>query len=272
MSQPISQLIPMVVEQTSRGERAYDIYSRMLKERIVFLTGQIDDNVASLITAQLLFLEADNPEKDISFYINSPGGIVSSGLAIYDTMQYIRPDVSTLCIGQAASMGSLLLTAGTKGKRYCLPHARIMLHQPSGGFRGPGDRYRDLRPRDPVDAGTAQRNLRQAYRAGAVRHRGERGTRYLHERDAGEGIRPDRRGGGRASGAELPDGTRSRYAPWPRFLQKSDGYRSMLGLRPCPGGPCRERSGRSGRGFRRLFPPDALANMLVNPLIGTRSR
>jgi len=136
MIQPFSQLVPMVVEQTSRGERAYDIYSRMLKERIVFLTGPVDDNVASLITAQLLFLEAENPEKDISFYINSPGGVVSSGLAIYDTMQYIRPDVSTLCIGQAASMGSLLLTAGARGKRFCLPHARIMLHQPSGGFRG----------------------------------------------------------------------------------------------------------------------------------------
>jgi ATP-dependent Clp protease protease subunit len=126
----------MVIEQTSRGERAYDIYSRMLKERIVFLTGPVDDNVASLITAQLLFLEAENPEKDVSFYINSPGGVVSSGLAIYDTMQYIRPDISTLCIGQAASMGSLLLAAGTAGKRFCLPHARIMVHQPSGGFRG----------------------------------------------------------------------------------------------------------------------------------------
>jgi ATP-dependent Clp protease protease subunit len=126
----------MVVEQTSRGERAYDIYSRMLKERIIFLTGPIDDNVASVITAQLLFLEADNPEKDISFYINSPGGVVTSGLAIYDTMQYIRPDVSTLCIGQAASAGSLLLMAGAPGKRFCLPHARVMIHQPSGGFRG----------------------------------------------------------------------------------------------------------------------------------------
>jgi ATP-dependent Clp protease protease subunit len=126
----------MVVEQTSRGERAYDIYSRMLKERIVFLTGPIDDNVASVITAQLLFLEAENPEKDISFYINSPGGVVTSGLAIYDTMQYIRPDVSTLCIGQAASAGSLLLMAGAPGKRFCLPHARVMIHQPSGGFRG----------------------------------------------------------------------------------------------------------------------------------------
>ncbi len=136
MSQPMSQLVPMVVEQTSRGERAYDIYSRMLKERIVFLTGPVDDHVASLITAQLLFLEADNPDKDISFYINSPGGIVTAGLAIYDTLQYIRPDISTLCIGQAASMGSLLLTAGTPGKRFCLPHARVMIHQVSGGFQG----------------------------------------------------------------------------------------------------------------------------------------
>ena len=132
----MSQLVPMVVEQTSRGERAYDIYSRMLKERIVFLTGPVEDNVASVITAQLLFLEAENPEKDISFYINSPGGVVSSGLAIYDTMQYIRPQVSTLCIGQAASMGSLLLAGGAPGKRFCLPHARVMIHQPSGGFRG----------------------------------------------------------------------------------------------------------------------------------------
>ena len=131
-----SQLVPMVVEQTARGERAYDIYSRMLKERIVFLMGPVDDHVASLITAQLLFLEAENPEKDIALYINSPGGVVTSGLAIYDTMQYIRPDVTTICIGQAASMGSLLLTAGAHGKRYALPHARIMTHQPSGGFQG----------------------------------------------------------------------------------------------------------------------------------------
>jgi ATP-dependent Clp protease protease subunit len=136
MERSMSQLVPMVVEQTSRGERAYDIYSRMLKERIVFLTGPVDDAVASVITAQLLFLEAENPEKDISFYINSPGGVVSSGLAIYDTMQYIRPEVSTLCIGQAASMGSLLLAGGAAGKRFCLPHARVMVHQPSGGFRG----------------------------------------------------------------------------------------------------------------------------------------
>ena len=133
---PMSQLVPMVVEQTSRGERAYDIYSRMLKERIVFLVGPIEDHMASLVTAQLLFLEAENPEKDIQLYINSPGGVVASGLAIYDTMQYIRCDVATLCIGQAASMGSLLLTAGAAGKRFALPHARIMTHQPSGGFQG----------------------------------------------------------------------------------------------------------------------------------------
>ncbi|GAK32934.1 ATP-dependent Clp protease proteolytic subunit [Iodidimonas nitroreducens] len=131
-----SQLVPMVVEQTNRGERAFDIYSRLLKERIIFLTGQVEDNISSLIVAQLLYLEADNPKKDISFYINSPGGVVSSGLAIYDTMQYIRPKVATLCIGQAASMGSLLMCAGEKGMRYCLPNARVMVHQPSGGFRG----------------------------------------------------------------------------------------------------------------------------------------
>ena len=132
----MNMLVPMVVEQTNRGERAYDIYSRLLKERIIFLTGPINDMVSSLICAQLLFLESENPNKDISFYINSPGGIVTSGLAIYDTLRYIRPDVSTVCIGQAASMGSLLLCAGAKGKRYALPHARIMVHQPSGGFQG----------------------------------------------------------------------------------------------------------------------------------------
>ena len=132
----MNALVPMVVEQTNRGERAYDIYSRLLKERIVFLTGPVDDHVASVITAQFLFLEADNPSKDISFYINSPGGTVSSGLAVYDTMQYISPKVSTLCIGQAASMGSLLLAAGAEGHRFCVPNARIMIHQPSGGFSG----------------------------------------------------------------------------------------------------------------------------------------
>lgn len=132
----MSSLIPMVVETTNRGERAYDIFSRLLKERIIFLTGGVEDGVASVICAQLLFLESENPTKDISVYINSPGGLVTSGLAIYDTMRYIRPDVSTVCIGQAASMGSFLLCAGTKGKRYALPNARVMIHQPSGGAQG----------------------------------------------------------------------------------------------------------------------------------------
>ena len=128
--------VPMVVEQSSRGERAYDIYSRLLKDRIVFIGGPIDDNVANVVIAQLLFLESEDPDKDIHLYINSPGGVVTAGLAIYDTMQYIKPDVSTICLGQAASMGSLLLTAGAKGKRYALPYARIMIHQPSGGAQG----------------------------------------------------------------------------------------------------------------------------------------
>ena len=132
----MNSLIPMVVEQTSKGERAYDIYSRLLKERIIFLTGQINDNVASLVTAQLLFLEAEDPKKEIYLYINSPGGLVTAGLGIYDTMQYIKPDISTLCIGQAASMGSFLLAAGSKGKRFSLPNARVMVHQPSAGFQG----------------------------------------------------------------------------------------------------------------------------------------
>ena len=132
----MNTLIPMVIEQTSRGERSFDIYSRLLKERIIFLTGEVNDASASLICAQLLFLESEDPKKDIFFYINSPGGVVTSGLSIYDTMQYISPDVTTLCMGQAASMGSLLLTAGAKGKRFSLPNSRVMIHQPSGGFRG----------------------------------------------------------------------------------------------------------------------------------------
>lgn len=132
----MNTLVPMVVEQTSRGERSYDIYSRLLKERIIFLTGPVHDQVASLVCAQLLFLESENPNKDISFYINSPGGVVTAGLAMYDTMQYIRPDVSTVCVGQAASAGSLLLMAGAGGKRFALPNSKIMIHQPSGGFQG----------------------------------------------------------------------------------------------------------------------------------------
>ena len=136
MTQINNQLIPIVIEQTSRGERSYDIYSRLLKDRIIFLGTGVDDNVANAIIAQMLFLESDEPDQDIYLYVNSPGGQVSSGMAIYDTMQYIKPDVQTICIGQAASMGALLLTAGTKGKRFSLPHARIMIHQPSGGFQG----------------------------------------------------------------------------------------------------------------------------------------
>ncbi|WP_440912880.1 ATP-dependent Clp endopeptidase proteolytic subunit ClpP [Candidatus Pelagibacter sp.] len=136
LSEHMSNLVPMVVEQSSKGERAYDIYSRLLKERIIFLTGQINDNISSLVTAQLLFLEAEDPKKEIYLYINSPGGLVTAGLGIYDTMQYVKPDISTLCIGQAASMGSFLLAAGTKGKRFSLPNSRIMVHQPSAGFQG----------------------------------------------------------------------------------------------------------------------------------------
>ena len=136
VSDHMSNLVPMVVEQSNKGERAYDIYSRLLKERIIFLTGQINDNVASLVTAQLLFLEAEDPKKEIYLYINSPGGLVTAGLGIYDTMQYVKPEVSTLCIGQAASMGSFLLAAGAKGKRFSLPNSRIMVHQPSAGFQG----------------------------------------------------------------------------------------------------------------------------------------
>jgi ATP-dependent Clp protease, protease subunit len=161
-----SQLVPMVVEQTARGERAYDIYSRMLKERIVFLVGPIEDHMASLINAQLLFLEAENPDKDINLYINSPGGVVTAGLAIYDTMQYIRPDVATICIGQAASAGSLLLCAGATGKRYALPHARIMTHQPSGGFQGQATDI-EIHAREIM---AVKRRLNEIY----VRHTGQK--------------------------------------------------------------------------------------------------
>ncbi|MGH6736263.1 MAG: ATP-dependent Clp endopeptidase proteolytic subunit ClpP [Methyloceanibacter sp.] len=161
----MSTLVPMVVEQTNRGERAYDIYSRLLKERIIFVTGPIEDHVASLITAQLLFLEAENPKKEISMYINSPGGVVTSGMAVYDTMQFVRPPVATLCIGQAASMGSLLLCAGEKGMRYALPNARVMLHQPSGGFQGQAS---DIE-RHAEDIIKMKRRLNEVY----VRHTGQ---------------------------------------------------------------------------------------------------
>ena len=162
---PPSALIPMVIETTARGERAYDIYSRLLKERIIFVTGVIEDHMASLITAQLLFLEADNPKKEISMYINSPGGVVTSGMAIYDTMQFVRPPVATLCIGQAASMASLLLCAGEKDMRYVLPNARVMLHQPSGGFQGQAS---DIE-RHAEDIIKMKRRLNEAY----VHHTGQ---------------------------------------------------------------------------------------------------
>jgi ATP-dependent Clp protease protease subunit len=136
MNERALNLVPMVVEQTARGERAYDIYSRLLKDRLIFIVGPVDDYMANIVVAQMLFLESENPDKDISLYINSPGGVVSSGLAIYDTMQFVKPDVSTICIGQAASMGAVLLAGGSKGKRYALPHARMMIHQPLGGFQG----------------------------------------------------------------------------------------------------------------------------------------
>ena len=136
LSPELNALIPMVIEQTSRGERSYDIYSRLLKERVIFLVGQVEDHMANLVVAQLLFLEAENPDKDIHLYINSPGGSVTAGMSIYDTMQFIKPDVSTMCIGQAASMGALLLTGGAEGKRYCLPNSRMMIHQPLGGYQG----------------------------------------------------------------------------------------------------------------------------------------
>ncbi|GAM99305.1 ATP-dependent Clp protease proteolytic subunit [alpha proteobacterium U9-1i] len=158
-------LVPMVVEQTSRGERAFDIFSRLLKERIVFVTGGMDDGLASLVTAQLLFLESENPKREIAMYINSPGGYVTSGLAVYDTMQYIRSPVSTVCIGQAASMGSLLLAAGEKGLRICLPNARVMLHQPSGGYRGPAS---DIE-RHAEDILATKRRLNEIY----VKHTGQ---------------------------------------------------------------------------------------------------
>lgn len=169
MKDPINSymnvLVPMVVEQTNRGERAYDIYSRLLKERIIFVTGPVEDHMATLVTAQLLFLEAENPKKEIAMYINSPGGVVTSGMAIYDTMQFIRPQVSTLCIGQAASMGSLLLCAGAKGMRFALPNARVMVHQPSGGFQGQAS---DIQ-RHAEDILKMKRRLNETY----VKHTGQ---------------------------------------------------------------------------------------------------
>jgi ATP-dependent Clp protease protease subunit len=168
-------LVPMVVEQTSRGERAYDIYSRLLKDRVVFIVGGIEDQVANLVVAQLLFLESENPDKDIHLYINSPGGVVTAGLSIYDTMQFIKPDVSTICVGQAASMGALLLAGGAKGKRYCLPHSRIMIHQPSGGFQGQASDI-DIHAREVL-------KLKEQLNAILSRHTGQSVQRIAEDSD-----------------------------------------------------------------------------------------
>jgi ATP-dependent Clp protease protease subunit len=188
----MNYLVPMVVEQTNRGERSYDIYSRLLKERIIFITGPIEDNVATLIVAQLLFLEAENPKKEISMYINSPGGVVTSGMAIYDTMQFIRPPVSTLCTGQAASMGSLLLAAGAPDLRFALPNARIMVHQPSGGFQGQATDI--MLHGDPEPQAPAERDLCQAHRPAAEEDRRCPGTGHVPDRRDGQGIRSYRQG------------------------------------------------------------------------------
>ena len=175
MSTTALNLVPMVVEQTARGERAYDIYSRLLKDRVIFIVGAIEDQVANLVVAQLLFLESENPDKDIHLYINSPGGVVTAGLSIYDTMQFIKPDVSTICVGQAASMGSLLLAGGAKGKRYCLPHSRIMIHQPSGGFQGQASDI-DIHAREVL-------KLREQLNAILARHTGQTVERIGQDSD-----------------------------------------------------------------------------------------
>ncbi len=196
----MQHLVPMVVEQTNRGERAYDIYSRLLKERIIFITGPVEDGMASLVVAQLLFLEAENPKKEVSLYINSPGGVVTSGLAIYDTMQFVRPPVSTLCTGQAASMGSLLLAAGAKDLRFALPNARIMVHQPSGGFQGQATDIM-LHAQEILNL---KRRLNEIY----VKHTGQplkkiedalERDMFLNVRD-GQGFRPHRQGARKAAG------------------------------------------------------------------------
>jgi ATP-dependent Clp protease, protease subunit len=175
LSGPAAQLVPMVVEQTARGERAYDIYSRLLKERVVFVVGAVEDHMANLIVAQLLFLESENAEKDVHLYINSPGGVVSAGLAIYDTMQFIKPDVSTICLGQAASMGAVLLAGGARGKRYCLPHSRIMMHQPSAGFQGQASDI-DIHAREVL-------KLRDRLNAILARHTGQSVERIARDTD-----------------------------------------------------------------------------------------
>ncbi len=201
MNERALNLVPMVVEQTARGERAYDIYSRLLKERVVFAVGPVDDYMANVIVAQLLFLESENPDRDISLYVNSPGGHVTAGLAIYDTMQFIKPDVSTICLGQAASMGAILLAGGAKGKRYSLPHSRVMIHQPLGGMQGQAVDMEIHAKEILVRPSPAERDPGQAH--GPVRrpHQARHRPRQLHGRRGGQEIRPDRRGPGLPPGA-----------------------------------------------------------------------
>ncbi len=188
----------MVVEQTARGERAYDIYSRLLKERVIFIVGEVEDQMANLVVAQLLFLESENPDKDIHLYVNSPGGAVTAGLAIYDTMQFIKPDISTICVGQAASMGAVLLAAGAKGKRYALPHSRIMVHQPLGGFHGQATDV-EIHAREILDAKSRLNKILVAPHRPAAREdqQGPR-PRQFHERGAGAGVRNCGRGSRKA--------------------------------------------------------------------------
>ena len=222
-------LVPMVVEQTSRGERAYDIYSRLLKERVIFLVGGIDDAVANVIVAQLLFLEAENPEKDISLYINSPGGIVTSGMAIYDTMQFIKPDVSTICVGQAASMGAVLLAAGAKGKRYALPNSRVMIHQPLGGAQGPGRGHRHPGARDPGHAPAPERDPVQAHRPADRDHRPRHRPRQLQVGGRGAALRPDRPGAGTAPGRDHPARLRIAQLADSKAISRTNRGRSRSG-------------------------------------------
>ena len=190
----MSILIPFVVEQTGRGERSYDIYSRLLKDRIVFVGGQIGDDLANVVTAQLLFLESEDPEREINMYINSPGGSVTAGLAIYDTMQFVKPPVSTLCVGQASSMGAVLLAAGAKGKRYSLPHSRIMIHQLSGGFEGQAADIEHSGARGPAAARSAQRDSREPFGAGGQETREGYRSRQFPEREGSGRVWLDRRG------------------------------------------------------------------------------
>ncbi|EWS59944.1 ATP-dependent Clp protease proteolytic subunit [Methylibium sp. T29-B] len=186
-------MVPVVIEQSGRGERAYDIYSRLLRERVIFLVGPVNDQTANLVVAQLLFLESENPDKDISLYINSPGGSVSAGLSIFDTMQFIKPDVSTLCMGIAASMGAFLLAAGAKGKRFALPNSRVMIHQLGRG-PGPGDRHRDPGARDPEAAREPQRHPGRAHRPAPGEDPRGLGARLLHVGRGSHRLRPDRQG------------------------------------------------------------------------------